>query len=120
MTALILIVCILTAAPLHVLSEDAPLALHGKASWVRASLGSAYLAARMPKGTILRVCGPLACTVGAVSDRGPRRDIFPDRIVDLSRARFARVCGNPELLGTCDVTVTVLGRAPAPPPTDTE
>jgi hypothetical protein len=35
--------------------------LRGRASWVRASLGDRYLAARVPRGTILRVCGPLGC-----------------------------------------------------------
>lgn len=82
--------------------------LIGRASWVHAGLGSRYLAARLPKGTRLRVCGPLACIVGTVNDYGPSRRVFPGRVVDLSRARFARVCGSPELLGTCRVRVQVL------------
>jgi hypothetical protein len=82
--------------------------LRGIASWVRASLGPRYLAARMPKGTALRVCGPIGCTSGTVNDYGPRKSVFPGRIVDLSRARFAAVCGDPERLGTCPVRVSRL------------
>ena len=91
--------------------------LRGRASWVRASLGSRYLAARMPKGTVLRICGPLACTTGVVMDYGPSKRLHPDRIVDLSRVRFARVCGDPILLGTCRVRVRILERL-VPPATD--
>ena len=84
--------------------------LRGRASWVAAWYGASYLAARLPRGTVLRVCGPRGCFVGTVNDYGPSRRIFPNRIVDLSRARFARVCGHPETLGTCPVRVSVLRR----------
>lgn len=90
--------------------------LYGRASWVRASLGAGYMAARMPRGTVLRVCGPLACFTGKVNDYGPSRRLHPDRIVDLSRARFAKVCGDPETLGTCAVRVWVV--TVRPPETD--
>ena len=92
--------------------------LRGRASWVHAGLGDRYLAARMPKGTGLRICGALGCVTRIVIDYGPSKRKHPDRIVDLSRADFAEICGHPETLGTCPVRVTVLGRI-APPETDT-
>ncbi|HEY3544862.1 MAG TPA: hypothetical protein VGK17_02080 [Propionicimonas sp.] len=100
------------------LPERTEAPLTGRASWVRASLGPRYMAARMPRGTRLRVCGPLACFVGVVTDYGPSKRLHPDRIVDLSRARFAKVCGDPERLGTCAVRVWVVDVVP--PETDTE
>jgi hypothetical protein len=95
-----------------------PEPLRGFASWVRPSLGPAYLAARMPKGTVLRVCGALGCATRTVTDYGPSKRLHPDRIVDLSRFDFARVCGHPETLGTCRVRVWVVDVVP--PETDTE
>ena len=76
----------------------------GVASWVRASLGAGYLAARLPRGTRLRVCGPLACITRTVNDYGPSVKAFPERIVDLSARDFTRVCG-PLSMGVCRVTV---------------
>jgi len=76
----------------------------GVASFVRASLGARYLAARLPKGTRLRVCGPVGCITGTVNDYGPSKRVHPERIVDLSAADFTRVCG-PLSVGVCRVTV---------------
>jgi hypothetical protein len=76
----------------------------GVASFVRASLGADYLAARLPRGTRLTVCGPSGCITGTVNDYGPSRKVFPERIVDLSAADFTRVCG-PTSMGLCRVTV---------------
>jgi hypothetical protein len=77
----------------------------GVASWVAASYGADYLAARLPRGTRLRICGPVGCVTGTVNDYGPSKRIHPDRIVDLSRHDFSRVCGHPETLGVCRVRV---------------
>lgn len=103
-----------TAAPRHqpdarpVAVRKAPrqprTARSGLASYVGASYGADYLAARLRKGTRLRVCGPVGCITGTVNDYGPSRRIFPGRIVDLSAARFERVCGRLSM-GTCAVTV---------------
>ena len=79
---------------------------HGTASWVRASLGAHYLASRLPKGTRLRITGPLGSVVRTVNDYGPSRKVFPGRIVDLSRHDFTVVCGSPSI-GVCRVTVAV-------------
>lgn len=91
----------------HAVSTPDRITLRGRASWVRASLGGAYLAARLPKGTRLRVCGPRGCIVGTVNDYGPSRRIVPHRVVDLSRAYFRRVCGDPAK-GTCRVRVAIV------------
>lgn len=88
-------------------AASVPATLHGQASWVRASLGYRYLAARLPKGTVLRICGSRGCVVRVVNDYGPSRRAFPERIVDLSRHDFAAICGDPVRLGTCAVRVTV-------------
>mgnify|MGYP001301455855 CR=1 FL=1 len=93
--------------------------LRGRASWVRASLGPRYLAARMPRGTVLTICGQLDCVTRTVTDYGPSKRKHPGRIVDMSRADFATICGDPERLGTCAVRVTVHGRI-VPPETDTQ
>ena len=78
---------------------------HGIASYVRASLGPRYLASRLPKGTHLRVCGPVGCISGHVTDYGPSKRIHSDRIVDLSASWFQVVCG-PLWSGVCWVTVS--------------
>lgn len=101
------------SAPAHAIPQRAPHAvvqrpaqdgIHGRASWVRASLGTAYMAARMPRGTRLTVCGPLGCFTARTTDYGPSSRIRPLRVVDLSAAYFRRVCGALSM-GTCPVTV---------------
>ena len=93
--------------------------LRGKASWVRASLGSRYLAMRIPKGSRVHICGQRGCVDRTVNDYGPSKRIHPDRIADLSRHDFAAICGHPETLGVCPVVVT-LEPAITLPPTSTE
>jgi len=84
----------------------------GRASWVRPSLGSRYLAMRLPKGTLVRICGA-GCVVRAVNDYGPSAKIRPRRIADLSAADFERVCG-PLSMGVCQVRVLLLDRVELP------
>lgn len=94
--------------PPHAVVQRAPATgIHGRASWVRASLGTAYMAARLPRGTRLTVTGPHGAITARTTDYGPSSKIRPVRVVDLSRAWFSRICGDPILLGTCPVTVTV-------------
>lgn len=96
--------------------ESRPVILRGTASWVRASLGSRYLAMRIPKGTQVLVCGKQSCVVRVVNDYGPSKRKHPERIADLSAHDFRVICG-PLSMGVCDVTATVLGQI-APPETD--
>ncbi len=84
--------------------------LRGRASWVDPVYGARYLAARMHRGTRLRVCGARGCITGRVNDYGPSRRIYPERIVDLSKSRFREVCGWPGM-GTCRVRVRILDGA---------
>ena len=95
----------LAPATHEVAAKPLPRTSHGIASYVRASLGSHYLASRLPKGTRLRVCGPAGCISGTVNDYGPSKRLHPERIVDLSAYWFTNVCG-PLSMGLCKVTVT--------------
>jgi hypothetical protein len=61
-------------------------------------------AMRLPRGTIVIVCGNGGCVERVVNDYGP---IKPSRIVDLYRADFFDVCGCAWWSGTTSVTVSV-------------
>lgn len=61
-------------------------------------------AMRLPRGTIVIVCGNGGCVERVVNDYGP---IKQSRVVDLYRADFFDVCGCPWWSGTATVTVSV-------------
>lgn len=61
-------------------------------------------AMRLPRGTIVIVCGDGGCVERVVNDYGP---IKPSRIVDLYRPDFFDVCGCAWWSGTTTVTVSV-------------
>jgi hypothetical protein len=61
-------------------------------------------AMRLPRGTIVIVCGDGGCVERVVNDYGP---IKPSRVVDLYRPDFFDVCGCPWWSGTTTVTVSV-------------
>jgi hypothetical protein len=61
-------------------------------------------AMRIPRGTIVIVCGNGGCVERVVNDYGP---IKPSRVVDLYRADFFDVCGCAWWSGTTTVTVSV-------------
>lgn len=61
-------------------------------------------AMRLPRGTIVVVCGSGGCVERVVNDYGP---IKASRIVDLYRADFFDVCGCASWAGTTSVTVSV-------------
>lgn len=61
-------------------------------------------AMRLPRGTIVVVCGNGGCVERVVNDYGP---IKPSRIVDLYRPDFFDVCGCPWWSGTTTVTASV-------------
>lgn len=61
-------------------------------------------AMRLPRGTVVRICGAGGCILRTVSDYGPRS---PGRIVDLYRPDFFAVCGCAAWSGTTTVTVSV-------------
>ena len=61
-------------------------------------------AMRLPRGTIVRICGKGGCIVRVVNDYGPQKK---SRVVDLYRPDFFAICGCPSWAGTTQVTVTV-------------
>ncbi len=61
-------------------------------------------AMRLPRGTIVKICGKGGCIVRVVNDYGPQKK---SRVVDLYRPDFFAVCGCPSWAGTTKVTVYV-------------
>lgn len=61
-------------------------------------------AMRLPRGTIVVICGDNGCVDRVVNDYGPVKEI---RIVDLYRPDFFRICGCGWWSGTTWVTVSV-------------
>jgi hypothetical protein len=61
-------------------------------------------AMRLPRGTIVIICGAGGCIERVVNDYGPQ---LPSRIVDLYRPDFFEVCGCPSWSGVEPVTVYV-------------
>jgi hypothetical protein len=64
-------------------------------------------AMRLPRGTVVVICGGGGCIQRTVNDYGPSAAIFPDRIVDMYRPDFFKVCGCGSWAGTARVTVSV-------------
>lgn len=61
-------------------------------------------AMRLPRGTIVRICGAGGCILRTVTDYGP---VKPTRVVDLYRPDFFAICGCASWSGTTWVTVSV-------------
>lgn len=61
-------------------------------------------AMRLPRGTVVVICGAGGCIERVVSDYGPQR---PSRVVDLYRPDFFEICGCGWWSGVTEVTVYV-------------
>jgi hypothetical protein len=61
-------------------------------------------AMRLPRGTIVKICGNGGCIVRVVNDYGPQKK---SRVVDLYRPDFFAICGCGSWSGTTQVTVYV-------------
>ena len=61
-------------------------------------------AMRLPRGTVVVICGNAGCVERVVTDYGP---IKTSRIVDLYRPDFFSICGCASWSGTTRVTVSV-------------
>ena len=61
-------------------------------------------AMRLPRGTVVKICGYGGCIVRVVNDWGPRKKT---RVVDLYRPDFFAICGCPSFSGVTKVTVYV-------------
>ncbi|MEI7745260.1 MAG: hypothetical protein WCK58_16110 [Chloroflexota bacterium] len=66
--------------------------------------GNGTTAMRLPRGTVVRICGAARCIERTVSDYGPQK---PSRVVDLYTPDFFAICGCPSWSGTTFVTVGV-------------
>jgi hypothetical protein len=64
-------------------------------------------AMRLPRGTVIRVCGAGGCLERVVNDYGPAEYLRPVRIIDMYRPDFFAVCGCPSYSGTAWVTVAI-------------
>ncbi len=62
-------------------------------------------AMRLPRGTIVRICGDGGCIERVITDYGPHA--VKGRIVDLYRPDFFAICGCEWFAGTTWVTVSV-------------
>lgn len=62
-------------------------------------------AMRLPRGTVVRICGEGACIERVITDYGPHA--VKGRIVDLYRPDFFAICGCEWFAGTSWVTVSV-------------
>ncbi len=61
-------------------------------------------AMRLPRGTVVRICGAGGCIERTVTDYGPVKQI---RIVDMYRPDFFQICGCASWSGTTWVTVSI-------------
>jgi 3D (Asp-Asp-Asp) domain-containing protein len=59
---------------------------------------------RLPRGTVVIICGAGGCVERVVNDYGPTK---PSRIVDLYVKDFFAICGCPSWSGVTNVTVYV-------------
>ena len=66
--------------------------------------GAGSTAMRLPRGTVVIICGGGGCIERTVTDYGPQD---PARVVDLYKPDFFRICGCPSWSGVTNVTVHV-------------
>lgn len=62
-------------------------------------------AMRLPRGTVVVICGAGGCIERKINDYGPSAK--GGRIVDLYRPDFFRICGCPSWSGTTEVTIRI-------------
>jgi hypothetical protein len=62
-------------------------------------------AMRLPRGTIVRICGAGGCIERTITDYGPRKGT--GRIIDMYRPDFFKICGCGAWSGTTKVTVSI-------------
>lgn len=105
-------------------SEQAQVArpvMGGGIGYAVPSLGRYYLAMRLPRGTLVRICGPGGCLKRTVTDYGPSRKIRPTRLADASYQDWLVICGQrTHRKGLCQGHAIIFDRLPKPPATDTE
>jgi hypothetical protein len=80
--------------------KEARQVLHGEATYY----DNGTTAMRLPRGTVVRICGDGGCIERVVNDYGPQKK---SRVVDLYRPDFFAVCGCGSWNGVTTVTVYV-------------
>ena len=80
--------------------KEARQVLHGQATYY----DHGTTAMRLPRGTVVRICGDGGCIERVVNDYGPQKK---SRVVDLYRPDFFTVCGCGSWNGVTTVTVYV-------------
>ena len=80
--------------------KPARFTLKGEATFYSAG----WTAMRLPRGTVVIICGGGGCIERTVTDYGPQD---PARVVDLYKPDFFRICGCPSWSGVTNVTVHV-------------
>ena len=75
--------------------------LHGSATFY----DNGTTAMRLPRGTVIVVCGAGGCIERVITDYGPTKR--GGRIIDLYRRDFFAICGCPSWSGTTEVTIRV-------------
>ena len=75
----------------------------GTASWY--SYGTTAM--RLPRGTVVVICGDGGCIERVINDYGPAAST--GRVIDLYKPDFAQVCGCSASQGLTDVTIKVYG-----------
>jgi hypothetical protein len=73
----------------------------GTASWYNAG----YTAMRLPRGTIVVICGKAACIERTITDYGPAAST--GRVIDLYKPDFVTVCGCGSGAGLTTVTIRI-------------
>ena len=62
-------------------------------------------AMRLPRGTVIVVCGAAGCLERVINDYGPTE--ATGRVIDLYKPDFFKICGCPSWSGTTQVTIRV-------------
>lgn len=83
--------------------KKAKYSLTGKATFYE----NGTTAMRLPRGTVVRVCGAGGCLERVISDYGPVAGT--NRIIDLYKPDFFKICGCASWSGVTDVKVYVYG-----------
>jgi hypothetical protein len=81
--------------------KDPRYVLRGEASFY----DNGTTAMRIPRGTVVVICGDGGCIERTVTDYGPSK--AGGRIVDMDRPDFFRICGCGSWSGTTEVTIRV-------------